>query len=72
MMHDLEEIMLGVFEHNVDALVLQDDFYRMDDVRMSEFRAESHLPDSRLRDTRIPNLALLVRLEPVQRQYTTY
>jgi hypothetical protein len=61
---DLEEVVLGVLEDHEDALVLEDDFDELDDVGVTELRAEGHLPHRRLRDAGIGDLlALLVGLE---------
>lgn len=34
MMNDLEQVVFGILEDDVDALVFQDDFYRVDDICM--------------------------------------
>ena len=47
-MDNLKKIMLAVLEYHEHTLVLQDDFDEMDQIRMLQFCAKSHLTDSRL------------------------
>ena len=64
MVYDLEQVVLGVLEHPVDALVLEDDLDQLDHVGVVEFGAERHFTDRRLRDAGVGDLlALLVGLE---------
>ena len=34
MMDDLKEVMLGVFEDHEDTFIFEDDFHKIDDIRM--------------------------------------
>jgi len=61
---DLEQVVFGILKHNVDALVLQDDFYRVHDIWMCELGAQGHFSNGRLRNARILQLAFFIRLEP--------
>jgi hypothetical protein len=45
-MDDLQEIMLGVFKDHEDAFVFQDDLMEFDDINMTKFGTQGHLPDS--------------------------
>lgn len=63
-MNDLEQVMLGIFEHHEDALVFQNDFLQLHNVWMVQLRAQGHFPNGRLRQARVLNdLSLFVRLE---------
>lgn len=61
--------MLGILENHEDAFVLQDDLDEPDHIDMAQFRAQRHLPHSRLRDASILDLlTLLVWLELLDRE----
>ena len=45
-MDDLEEIMLGVLKDHENAFVFQDDLVKFDDINMTKFGTQGHLPDS--------------------------
>jgi hypothetical protein len=62
-MNNLKQVVFGVFKHNVDALVFQDNFVGMDDAGMGQFAAEGHLSYCRLGNTRILYLAFFVGFE---------
>lgn len=60
---DLEEIMLGVFKDHEDAFAFQNDFDKMYERWVGEFRAQGHFADSGLRDAGVLQFALFIRLE---------
>ena len=61
---DLQQVVLGVFEHHEDALVLENDLNQADHIVVLELRAECHFSDGGLRNARVLYLlALLVGLE---------
>jgi hypothetical protein len=45
MMDDLEQVVLGILEDYVNALVFQDDFYSMYHIWMGKLSAEGHFSD---------------------------
>jgi hypothetical protein len=46
MMDDLQEIVLGVLKDHEDTFVFQDDLMKLDDIYMTQFGTQGHLPDS--------------------------
>jgi hypothetical protein len=55
-MNNLKEVMLCVFEDHEDTFTFQDDFYKPDDVYMTQLRTKGHLSDSGLGYSRVLNL----------------
>ena len=45
-MDDLQEIVLGVLEDHENTFVFQDDLMKFDDINMTKFGTQGHLPDS--------------------------
>jgi hypothetical protein len=45
-MNDLQEIVLGVLEDHENTFVFQDDLMKFDDINMTKFGTQGHLPDS--------------------------
>ncbi len=64
MVYYLQEIVFGIFEYDEDTLILEYYLDGTNDVGMVELSAQRHLPYGGLRDSRILDLAFLVRLEP--------
>ena len=63
-MYNLQKIMLGILKYHKNALVLQNYLDELNDVGMAQLRAQCHLTDRGLRDTRVLDLlALLIRLK---------
>jgi hypothetical protein len=62
-MNDLQQVVLGIFKDNEDALFLENDLGCVHNIGVGEFSTQSHLSDGRLRDARILEFAFFVRLE---------
>jgi hypothetical protein len=63
-MNNLKQIMLCVLENHKDALILQHNLAKTNDIVMVKLAAQTHLTDSTLRDARVADLlAFLIRLE---------
>ena len=59
----MKKIMLGVFKDHEDAFAFQNDFDKMYERWVGEFRAQGHFADSGLRDAGVLQFALFIRLE---------
>jgi len=53
---DLQEVMLGVLEHHEDTFVFQDNLDELDDIRVTQLRAQGHFSDRGLRDAGVLDL----------------
>ena len=69
--NNLQQIMLCILEHHKDALILENDLNQLDNVGVTQLRAERHLADGRLRNARVGGLlSLFVGLELLDGEFT--
>ena len=64
-MDELQQIVLAILKYHEDGFVLEYCLDMLNDVRMAEFGAESHLPGSGLRDTCVSMFAFSFGLKSV-------